>query len=178
MKKYDDEFESVNKEPADYRFIVPILIVVVLLAGIIGFLVYSGHREKKDDGAKQTGSAVETTEKGWADEEEAGTETVDGEDPQDVVETTDGTSVDVAEILKASDAAELDETTLGIDVARYQGTIDWSQVAASGVQFAMIRAGYRTLKTGEITADSNAKYNMQEAQANGIQVGVYFFSLI
>lgn len=176
MKKYDDEFESVNKEPADYRFIVPILIVAVLLAGIIGFLVYSGRREKKDNGAKQTGSAVETTEKGWADEEEAGTETVDGEDPQDVVETTDGTSVDVAEILKASDAAELDETTLGIDVARYQGTIDWSQVAASGVQFAMIRAGYRTLKTGEITADSNAKYNMQEAQANGIQVGVYFFS--
>ena len=48
MKKYDDEFESINKEPADYRFIVPILIVVVLLAGIIGFLVYSGHRGQKD----------------------------------------------------------------------------------------------------------------------------------
>ena len=178
MKKYDDEFESINKEPADYRFIVPILIVVVLLAGIIGFLVYSGHRGKKDDGAKQTGSAVEATEEGWADAKEAGTETADGEDPQGTVETANGTSVDVVEILKESDAAESDKITLGIDVARYQGTIDWSQVAASGVQFAMIRAGYRTLKTGEITADSNAKYNMQEAQANGIQVGVYFFSLI
>ena len=62
MKKYDDEFESINKEPADYRFIVPILIVVVLLAGIIGFLVYSGHRGQKEDGAKQAGSAVEATE--------------------------------------------------------------------------------------------------------------------
>jgi lysozyme len=41
-------------------------------------------------------------------------------------------------------------------VARYQGTIDWSQVAASGVQFAMIRVGYRTQKTGEIVADTNA----------------------
>ena len=31
---------------------------------------------------------------------------------------------------------------LGIDVSRYQGTIDWEQVKRSDVQFAMIRAGY------------------------------------
>lgn len=40
----------------------------------------------------------------------------------------------------------------------------------------MIRVGYRTQKTGEIVADTNAKYNMQEAQANGIKIGAYFFS--
>ena len=67
-------------------------------------------------------------------------------------------------------------TRWGVDVSNYQGTIDWSQVAASGVQFAMIRVGYRTQKTGEIVADTNAKYNMQEAQANGIKIGAYFFS--
>ena len=40
----------------------------------------------------------------------------------------------------------------------------------------MIRVGYRTQKTGVIYADTNAKYNMQQAAANGIKVGVYFFS--
>ena len=40
----------------------------------------------------------------------------------------------------------------------------------------MIRVGYRTQKTGEMCVDTNARYNMQEAQKNGIKVGVYFFS--
>ena len=46
----------------------------------------------------------------------------------------------------------------------------------SGVDFAMIRVGYRAQKTGVIYADTNAKYNMQQAAANGIKVGAYFFS--
>lgn len=69
-----------------------------------------------------------------------------------------------------------EEVTYGIDVARYQGTIDWQKVAQSGVDFAMVRVGYRTLDTGVIVADSNARYNMQEAQQYGIKVGAYFFS--
>jgi len=73
-------------------------------------------------------------------------------------------------------AKETDEVTLGIDVARYQGTIDWEQAAADGVQFAMIRLGYRTQEDGAITEDSNARYNLQEASANGIKLGAYFFS--
>ena len=39
---------------------------------------------------------------------------------------------------------EVAQAALGIDVSRYQGAIDWNQVAASGVQFAMVRVGYRT----------------------------------
>lgn len=38
---------------------------------------------------------------------------------------------------------ETDETTYGIDVARYQGTIRWAEAAASGVDFAMVRVGMR-----------------------------------
>ena len=64
----------------------------------------------------------------------------------------------------------------GIDVARYQGTIDWKQVADSGVEFAMIRVGYRTQVAGEITEDTNARYNLQEAAKHGIKLGAYFFS--
>ncbi len=65
---------------------------------------------------------------------------------------------------------------LGIDVSRYQGQINWDMVAASGVQFAMVRVGYRTQATGVLNEDPYAKYNLQEAQRVGIKVGAYFFS--
>ena len=44
------------------------------------------------------------------------------------------------------------------------------------MDFAIIRVGYRSLQSGEIVADSNAKYNMQEATKYGIKIGAYFFS--
>ncbi|MDE7017400.1 MAG: glycoside hydrolase family 25, partial [Lachnospiraceae bacterium] len=72
-----------------------------------------------------------------------------------------------------------DETvdiTLGIDVSKYQGTIDWEKVKAAGVDFAMVRVGYRAKATGEIFEDPTARYNMQEAGAAGIKIGAYFFS--
>lgn len=71
---------------------------------------------------------------------------------------------------------ETDEITDGIDVARYQGTIDWQEVAADGIDFAMVRVGYRSQEDGQIVPDPNARYNMQEASRNGIKLGVYFFS--
>ena len=71
---------------------------------------------------------------------------------------------------------ETTKATLGIDVSKYQGTIDWAAVKASGVEFAMIRAGYRAQETGILYEDPGARYNMQEAAKNGVKVGVYFFS--
>lgn len=98
-------------------------------------------------------------------------------DPETVTMSTEqGTEVDVSKLLSSETAAETDEITFGIDVARYQGTIDWAQVAASGIDFAMVRVGYRMNETREIVADSNARYNMQEAQKNGVKLGAYFFS--
>ena len=70
---------------------------------------------------------------------------------------------------------ETDETTYGIDVAKYQGTIDWA-AAAGEVDFVMVRLGYRTQDTGLIVADSNAAYNLQQARDQGIPMGAYFFS--
>ncbi len=71
---------------------------------------------------------------------------------------------------------ETETTTHGIDVARYQGTIDWAAVADSGIEFAMVRIGYRSMADGTIVEDPNGKYNLQEAQKYGIKLGVYFFS--
>ncbi len=70
---------------------------------------------------------------------------------------------------------EIDVTTFGIDVARYQGTIDWAETAQS-VDFAMVRLGYRTLEDGIITEDPNARYNLQEGSKYGVKLGAYFFS--
>lgn len=71
---------------------------------------------------------------------------------------------------------EIEGVTFGIDVAKYQGTIDWQQVAESGIDFAMIRLGYRAMADGIIKEDSNARYNLQEASRAGIPIGAYFFS--
>lgn len=76
----------------------------------------------------------------------------------------------------AKRAKETDELTTGIDVARYQGTIDWTRVATSSVDFAMVRLGYRSYADGSIVEDPNARYNLQEAQKNNIMLGAYFFS--
>ena len=104
-------------------------------------------------------------------------ESAESEDPQSSnMSTEQGTEVDVAKLLSSGSVAETNQVTIGIDVARYQGTIDWTQVASSGIDFAMVRVGYRADASREICADTNAKYNMQEAQKNGIKVGVYFFS--
>lgn len=71
---------------------------------------------------------------------------------------------------------ETESVTHGIDVARFQGIIDWQEVAQAEVDFAMIRLGYRANADGAMVADSTALYNLQEAAKYGIPVGVYFFS--
>lgn len=63
----------------------------------------------------------------------------------------------------------------GIDVSKWQGKIDWKKVKSAGIDFAIIRIGYRG-ENGVIYRDDNADYNIQQAQNNGILVGVYFFS--
>ena len=64
----------------------------------------------------------------------------------------------------------------GIDISKYQENVDWEKVAASGVEFAMIRVGIRGYGTGEIVLDGTFETNMEGATKEGIDVGVYFFS--
>ncbi len=126
------------------------------------------------DASQQAAEDADAPEGQGAADEESGESEPDPE--TETMSTEQGTEVDVSQLLSSEAAAETDEITFGIDVARYQGTIDWAQVATSGVEFAMVRVGYRTDKSREIVADSNARYNMQEAQKNGIKLGAYFFS--
>lgn len=65
----------------------------------------------------------------------------------------------------------------GIDVSRHQGTIDWKKVKEDNIDFAIIRAGFRGYgSAGSMNKDDNFEYNIKNAIANNIKVGVYFFS--
>lgn len=68
------------------------------------------------------------------------------------------------------------KTIKGIDVSKYQGTIDWKKVKAAGVDIAIIRVGFRGYGSGTICADKTFDTNMKNAIAAGVEVGVYFFS--
>ena len=62
----------------------------------------------------------------------------------------------------------------GIDVSKWQGTIDWNAVAPN-VSFAIIRCGYRG-SSGGLSVDPQYARNMQQAKAHGVRVGIYIYS--
>lgn len=65
----------------------------------------------------------------------------------------------------------------GIDVSEHQGVIDWAAVAADGVEFAVIRCGWRGYgSTAGLNEDKYFRANIEGALAAGLDVGVYFFS--
>lgn len=65
----------------------------------------------------------------------------------------------------------------GIDVSSHQGKIDWNLVAQDGVEFAIIRVGFRGYGSeGTLKVDEQFENNIKGATAAGIKVGVYFFS--
>jgi len=68
------------------------------------------------------------------------------------------------------------ETYVGVDVSSHQYDIDWARVKAAGIDYAIIRVGYRGYETGKVCLDDYFEKNIKGALAAGIKVGVYFFS--
>ncbi|MFR2010256.1 MAG: GH25 family lysozyme [Christensenellales bacterium] len=65
----------------------------------------------------------------------------------------------------------------GIDVSKYNGDINWDKVKKDGVDFVIVRVGYRGYgKSGTLCTDPNYKANIEGALAAGIKVGVYYFT--
>ena len=64
----------------------------------------------------------------------------------------------------------------GVDVSEHQLDIDWKQVAASGVDYAYIRVGWRGYTEGGLFEDAYFERNIQGALNAGLHVGVYMFS--
>lgn len=65
---------------------------------------------------------------------------------------------------------------LGIDVSKWNQNVDWNKVKEAGVQFVIIRCGYRGSKTGVLVEDPYFRQNIKEAKEAGLKVGVYFFT--
>ena len=165
MKRFDDEMEmdektnsaAVRKEYVKYGVMV---ILILALAVALVFLLRPKKEETLGTGPDKQTEAPETT----TNMENQQTENLETETEEPV------------QILTAGTIPETSEQTIGIDVAKYQGVIDWEKVATQGIEFAMIRVGYRSLELGEIHEDEMTRYNLQEASKNGIKLGVYFFS--
>jgi GH25 family lysozyme M1 (1,4-beta-N-acetylmuramidase)/uncharacterized protein YjdB len=82
-----------------------------------------------------------------------------------------------AEYLFGDDGALATGTpTLGIDVSKWNGTVDWDSVSKAGISYAIIRCGYRGSSTGALIVDPKFETNISKAKAAGMQVGVYFFT--
>ena len=64
----------------------------------------------------------------------------------------------------------------GVDVSSYQENIDWNAVKEAGIEFAIVRVGYRGYKSGELDLDNCFVEHIEGALAAGLEVGVYFFS--
>lgn len=65
---------------------------------------------------------------------------------------------------------------LGIDVSKWNKEIDWQAVKEAGIEFAIIRCGYRGAASGALVIDPMYEQNMKGAIDAGIPVGVYFFT--
>ena len=103
------------------------------------------------------------------------------DEPETELDTSDNDPMESLEADKTGSEVDLNDVPLhteksnGIDVSKWQGAIDWKVVSESGIEFAIIRVGYRG-ENGLIYKDEFAEYNIQQAQKYGILVGVYFFS--
>ena len=80
-------------------------------------------------------------------------------------------------MISLDDAGNLNAMT-GIDISAHNTVSDWAAVKADGVDFVMLRAGYRGygVGTGKMYKDDRFKQYYREAKDAGLLVGAYFFS--
>lgn len=95
-------------------------------------------------------------------------------------EAEDTGKKDALEDADKSEITKLQNTTanssVGIDVSKWNKEIDWAQVKDAGVEFAIIRAGYRGSSTGSLVVDPYFEANIKGATQAGVLTGVYFFT--
>lgn len=127
--------------------------VAIVIIGISLFFLLNQKDEKTDESETFDTSLV-------------GDATVD---PENVDEMEEGTSINAQQLNAVQGKSN------GIDVSKWQGKINWTQVKKDQIDFAFIRIGYRG-ENGVIYKDDNADYNIQQASKAGILVGVYFYS--
>ena len=140
------------------------VIVGVVAAGLIGSLLYFLLRKPPKTPQESGTDAPETTQAHPAETQ-----------PTTVPEETVPISLEFAydgDYLTCTTAPSI----LGIDVSTFQKKIDWKKVKKAGVEFVMIRLGYRGFIEGVLFEDEWAQKHYKGAKEAGLKVGGYFFS--
>ncbi len=163
-------FEEDEKENLKKKGIVIAITIVLISIILIAIVIVRSQTEKEN-----INDEVEQELLNESEEPNHVDENLSSNEEQKIVEDDGEYTSETAVVQVPVNENEIEGVAYGIDVSMYQGIVDWEKVAASGVEFAMIRVGYRN-NEGEIILDETAKYNMQEAAKNGIPIGVYFFS--
>lgn len=173
--------------------ILILIMAVVIVSLLVGGRVWNGQEETKDPVGETILAGGEREETENTSQEESVFVTEEDGDPMSQDKTLpqegSGAEVDFEEDISEGDQSgegqsgddpsgdsQMIVLSRGIDVSKWQGKIDWEQVADAGVDFAIIRVGFRTTDTGEIEADPYAAYNLQQAAKADLQLGAYFFS--
>ena len=73
-------------------------------------------------------------------------------------------------------AGEEKEAKKGVDVSTFQGKVDWKKVKKAGMEYAIIRLGFRGYESGKIVLDSQFEDNIEGSMKAGLDTGVYFFT--
>ena len=103
----------------------------------------------------------------------AGANYTDGDEATlDTLATTPITWSEKNGVWTSSSGMTVDDAyAFGIDVSKWQGTIDWSSVKSDGVQFAIIRTGH-----GQTVVDEQLSNNVSGCKKCGIPFGIYHYS--
>lgn len=92
-------------------------------------------------------------------------------------DTEAGDAADDADKTEMTDIQQSEENrSFGIDVSKWNKDIDWEKARAAGVEFAIIRCGYRGSSTGTLVEDPYFYRNIEGARAAGVKIGLYFFT--
>lgn len=65
---------------------------------------------------------------------------------------------------------------MGVDISRHDGKVNWKKLKKSGIEFVILRIGYRGYQSGKLFVDQNFHENIKGAQAEGLDIGIYIFS--
>ncbi len=165
---FDDDMDGVihitNVKPGDYE---------VTLSGLEGFEVPS---EPAKVNVQSIVSYVPIDDISYFVHSENEVDVIK-DDSEMTNEAVDETDEDDTQYTALLDTQERDNAVaLGIDVSKWNKDIDWDVVKEEGVEFAIIRCGYRGSSSGLLVEDPYFYKNIEEAREAGIKVGVYFFS--
>ena len=64
----------------------------------------------------------------------------------------------------------------GIDISEFNTVTDWNAVKASGIDYVILRGGFRWSSSGRVQIDERFQQYIQGALAAGLEVGVYFYT--